>query len=392
MKRMTTAMVFAAAVLVAVPVAVHAADVSVSDSDPDIFFDDTNVTGAQPHEFTISTDLVPQTFAVTQVDGAGMPVPAFLVDRNAALNTLVVGASGSVGIGTATPFGPLHILSTFPFLSLDNGAQAWSLASDNASFGIGKVLEARYPFLIGENAPGSSLTINDIGDVSVGVPSQATTALSVTRADGTAKLRVAEDLVPANPLVPQTMFELGRFGAIRFDLVDQSSGNTWVFQNRLTFDITLAGTGVQEFKLDGGGNLTISGALLQQSDANSKDGFEPLSGQFVLERLRGLPISTWHYKADTERKVHVGATAQDFYTSFPLGRSHASIAPLDVASIAVAGVKELDRLGRQASERLAKVENTVEAKDSEIASLRHRVDELESTVQQLMSMLRHAQR
>lgn len=393
MKGMSNAGAVVAIALCGLSTWAYAADVVVSDSDPDIFFDDTNIVGPQPFEWSISTDFVPQTFAVSQVDGGGLSVPAFLIDRDAVANTLVVGASGSVGIGTSTPFGPFHILAPFPFLSLDNGAQAWTLASDNASFGIGKVLEARYPFLIGENAPGSALTISDIGDVSVGFPSQATTALSVTRANGTARLRVEEDLAPTNALAPQILFELIRPGAIRFDLFDESNNARWVFQNRNgAFDITLAGTGVQEFKVDGNGNLTVSGAYLQQSDANAKEGFKPLSGQFVLERLRELPVSMWHYKADSERTVHIGPTAQDFHGVFALRRSHTNIAPLDVASIAIAGVKELDRLGQRTDDRLTEVEMAVDQKDREIESLRAEVDELESTVQQLMSMLQHAQR
>jgi hypothetical protein len=269
-------------------------------------------------------------------------------------------------------------------LTLDNTVKSWVMAADDGGFGIGQTL-GQLPFIMIDTAPANSLWVGANGNVGMGgiLPNAS---LKVSRANGSAKILVEEDQVAANPLAPQVMFELRRSGALRFDLVDESNSVTWVFQNRDgAFDITKAGTGVQEFKLDGSGNLTIQGALQQLSDVNSKEDFQPVSGASVLADIGRLSITKWRYKDDPVGYQHIGPTAQDFRAVFNVGSDEKSIAPLDVASVAVAGVKELHTMVADQQAQLA-------AKDAELAAMNARMAELEDSMNRLLMTMQHAAR
>ncbi len=195
--------------------------------------------------------------------------------------------------------------------------------------------------------------------------------------DGTGKIQVFENEIPVNPSSPQSMFELTRGGAVRFDLVDESTGATWVFQNRNSaFDITLAGTGVQEFKVDENGDLTISGTLTELSDVNSKENITAVEGEMMLARLAELPVAKWNYKSDAAKSLHVGPMAQDFHAAFGLGSDERHIAPRDLAGVAVVGVKELHKQNLEQTKM-------IEQRDAEIGELKERLAVLEQIVKRL---------
>jgi hypothetical protein len=240
------------------------------------------------------------------------------------------------------------------------------------------------PFVILTNAPKQSLMVTANGNIGVGTGSP--TASVHVKKTTAAKITVENTANVANPSSPAVMFELRRKGAARFDIVDTNSAVTWTFQNRDgAFDISKVGTGVQEFQIDGSGNLTIQGALIQLSDVNSKHDFQALDGQTVLAEISRLPISKWRYKADATDSQHIGPTAQDFYATFNVGMNDKTIAPLDVASVAVAGVKELHTIVEAQQAALA-------AKDAELAEMNQRMSELEDSMNHLLLTMQHAQR
>ena len=119
---------------------------------------------------------------------------------------------------------------------------------------------------------------------------QDTGVVTVDSFDGTGKVQVFENAIPDNPNAGQIMFELVRAGGVRFDLVDQFTGSTWVFQNRINqFSVSLAGTGVQEMFLEGNGNLTIQGTLFENSDVNSDSRSGSESSASVKSNTNRLP-------------------------------------------------------------------------------------------------------
>ena len=123
-------------------------------------------------------------------------------------------------------------------------------------------------------------------------------------------------------------FRARAYGGFRFE----DGESLWVEMAYLPSSPISTSTGAY---LSGGGVWTDS------SDRNLKENFEPVDGQDVLNRLAGLPISTWNYKAGGSDARHMGPVAQDFYATFGLGEDDRHIAALDSSGVALAAIQEL---------------------------------------------------
>jgi len=194
--------------------------------------------------------------------------------------------------------------------------------------------------------------------VGVGIATPATN-LHVYTASGGPQLRVeSADAVAAE----RNLFQLINKGKTRFLVNNTQAGVTWTFDNDGNFNISKAGTFVNEMFLDGSGNMTIRGSLTQGSDVNVKTDFAPVDKSDVLQRVLGLPIAEWSYKADDPSVRHLGPMAQDFYGAFSLGQGGTGISTLDTSGVALAAIQGLHAL--------------VEERDQELAALRKEVEEL----------------
>ncbi len=209
----------------------------------------------------------------------------------------------------------------------------------------------------------------------------------VVRDDGTAQFVVDEN----SPVVANRfLFELENNGPPRMRFTNSDTGNEWWYGpeglaglGADRFVITRPGSGGGEFNIfrngriimgrPGGGNkfdlstsgnLTIAGTLTENSDVNAKQDIAPVDGEAILDQVASLPVSTWTYKADETGARHVGPMAQDFHAAFGLGANDKTLAPRDVAGVALAGVKALQ-------EELSK-------KDAMIEALQARLDALEA--------------
>lgn len=91
-----------------------------------------------------------------------------------------------------------------------------------------------------------------------------------------------------------------------------------------------------------GAYLSTGGVWTSVSDRHRKHGFEPVSGEDVLRRLRQVPITRWSYKAEANSVRHLGPMAQDFHRAFGLGPDSVSIGSVDADGVALAGVQALD--------------------------------------------------
>jgi hypothetical protein len=120
-----------------------------------------------------------------------------------------------------------------------------------------------------------------------------------------------------------------------------------------------------------GAYLSSGGTWTNASDVNLKSGFEPVSGEDVLARLRRIPIRSWTYKADRGSVRHMGPTAQDFHAAFGLGADEVSIATVDADGVALAGVSALDA-------RTLAQSREIEILKRENADLRQRLEKLEA--------------
>jgi hypothetical protein len=109
------------------------------------------------------------------------------------------------------------------------------------------------------------------------------------------------------------------------------------------------------------------------SDRARKRNFQDLDGEYVLARLKDVPVATWNYITQDEQIRHAGPVAQDFYAAFGLGESDKLINTVDIDGINMAGVKAL--------------ENRTERQMREIERLNARVEALEERIQRLEAIL-----
>ena len=120
--------------------------------------------------------------------------------------------------------------------------------------------------------------------------------------------------------------------------------------------------------LNSTGDLTVK-SVTQTSSRTEKRGFESVDGLSVLEKVAGLPISEWSYKADSPSVRHLGPMAEDFHAAFGLGKTDKGITSVDTSGVALAAIQGLNQ-------KLAE-------KDARISELEQRLLELEELVQAL---------
>jgi hypothetical protein len=119
-----------------------------------------------------------------------------------------------------------------------------------------------------------------------------------------------------------------------------------------------------------GAYLGTDGVWHDVSDVHRKHLFLDVSGEDVLDRLRGLPVRTWSYRVDPASVRHIGPTAQDFRAAFGLGRDSTTIAAIDEGGVALAGIQALDVRTRSQQQR-------IQALEQENAELRARLEAIE---------------
>ncbi len=260
-------------------------------------------------------------FSIEDITGARVP---FKVEAGAATDSIFIDSSGRVGFRTSTPVLDLHVFtSNTPALRLDQSnaggftPQVWDVAGNEANFFVRDVTNgSRLPFRIRPGAPTSSIDISADGDVGMGVASPDA-ALHVQRA--------------ADP-----------------------ASEPWLLVRRA--DDSNANTEDRRLELDKDGNLFVSGSITQLSSRTSKTNFVELAGSEVLARLSQLPIWTWNYLSADTGDRHIGPVAEDFYAPFGFGRSERSLAPADVAGVALAATKALQEQVAERDQRIADLE------------------------------------
>jgi hypothetical protein len=82
----------------------------------------------------------------------------------------------------------------------------------------------------------------------------------------------------------------------------------------------------------------IGPAVPVEPAGGSVNGFE------VLERVAGLPISTWRYAWEAQEVRHLGPMAQDWAAAFGLGVNNTTIAAADANGVALVSIQALYQL------------------------------------------------
>lgn len=279
-------------------------------------------------------------------------------------DSLAVSTGGDLGVRTAQPQQRFHATGPeAPTLRLDQSnlggytAWIWELFGDETVFGVRDVTAGTLPFTIAAGAPTGALTLAPDVRVGVGTP-MPEASLHVMRSDGSAQLRVEEANAAADP---RTLFAIENHGAPAIALT--GAGGGWNLAAGADFAIASTLPAAGNLQLANGGNLTISGTLSQGSSRALKHAIEAVAPAALLERVSALPVYAWEYRADTGVK-HLGPMAEDVHAAFGLGIGERSLAPGDVAGLAMAAAQAL--------------RTELAERDAELEALLARLDALEA--------------
>lgn len=285
----------------------------------------------------------------------------FVIEADVPSYTLYLEDQGRVGLGTSTPYVELHIADgDSPAVRLEQtdgfgwDPQIWDLSGNETNFYIRDATHgSRLPFRIQPNAPTSSLTIKEGGDVGLGTwtPS-APLELETTGKNAT----FIADRTDGATAVTSAMTDTTYFGSQSAHPLSLVVNNQPMLTLASSGQMTVGLGATVTLMLDPSGNLVIAGALTEASDVALKEGFEPVDTQNVLARLLQLPITTWNYIADGASVRHMGPMAQDFYAAFGLGLDDVHIAPLDVNGVTLAALQELARLSQAQEAQIEQLE------------------------------------
>jgi hypothetical protein len=119
-----------------------------------------------------------------------------------------------------------------------------------------------------------------------------------------------------------------------------------------------------------GAYLTSTGVWTNTSDRNVKESFIPVNGEEVLRRLKGVPMTTWKYRADPAGVRHLGPMAQDFAAAFGLGDSDKAISTVDASGVALAAAQALDARTAAQQSRIGELEQQVRQQQEQIDALK----------------------
>jgi hypothetical protein len=114
------------------------------------------------------------------------------------------------------------------------------------------------------------------------------------------------------------------------------------------------------------------------SSRTLKENFQPVDGENVLSRIRGIPITTWTMIGGEGSVRHLGPVAEDFYAAFPLGLGETTIGMGDIDGVNLAAAQALEartmRLQQQLDDRTARVQ----ALEALLAQAMTRLDQMEA--------------
>jgi len=131
--------------------------------------------------------------------------------------------------------------------------------------------------------------------------------------------------------------------------------------------------GSQLMRLGINGELIIAGTLSQGSDRNIKQDFAAVDPREVLEKVAAMDVRSWSYTNDPACR-HLGPVAQDFHAAFGLnGDDDKHITTVDADGVALAAIQGLNQ---KVEEQRAELQQ----KGTEITELKHRLERLESLI------------
>ena len=109
------------------------------------------------------------------------------------------------------------------------------------------------------------------------------------------------------------------------------------------------------------------------SDRNSKTGFQSVDVGRILERVVAMPVTSWHFKTESDAVRHIGPMAQDFFSMFKLGTDDKTIGNTDESGVTIAAIQGLNQKLEGVNQQLQQKNAALEA---ELHALSARVEVL----------------
>lgn len=137
-----------------------------------------------------------------------------------------------------------------------------------------------------------------------------------------------------------------------------------------------------------GGNIgcDLTAAVPTWTCASSrtvKENFTPVDGEDILQRLRGVPVTTWTMIGDESRILHLGPVAEDFYQAFGLGLGETAIGLGDIDGVNFAAAKALERRTSELGEELDRRAAEIERLRAQVSELQARLDAVQALEERL---------
>lgn len=372
-------------------------DVGFETSTPDGQFDVAHSSDANNHAFIIS----PVSYVGVNIDNGYLPLGWFDVHTSGGDSKFLVNTAGNVGIGAGTS-GAVN--GRFEIKSLDSTKTYFNVdASGDIGIGTASLSDSNRFEIKSSDGNTSLLSLDTSGNMTIpgllnGASPIATTMTFSNTGLSTTGQATNWDLVMSDS---NGDFGIKPTAGSKNQLTVKSTG-TMVLESGTDTSITLANTtitsknsdattwdvvmgdsndqlviksslndGENLLTLTSDGDLIILGGLEDGSDRQRKENIESIDTAEILENLAAMPVSQWNFEGNDV--THIGPMAQDFWTSFKVGRGDTTISKVDADGVAIASIQELYK--------------QLKEKDKELEDLREHNEELENRLQRIEELL-----
>jgi hypothetical protein len=329
-----------------------------------IHFDDTSSSGSFPNRDwrIVANDQANGGANYFGIEDATAGNRVFTLEAAAPSNSLVVDATGRVGLGTSTPVLPLDIVNgNTPGVRLNQDGssgftpQTWDIAGNESGFFVRDATNgSTLPFRILPGAASATLVIDGNDEVGIGAGTNPRAKLHVQQGGTTftpfaGTLAVFQRNAAATDFAGMT-FISGASSNGQINFGDSSAE----FQGRIIYNIpnafmALHTNGAEKLRLlsDGsmtsstGASLSAAGAWINASTRAAKENIRELSADDARAALQDMSPVRFNYKREPGEE-YVGFIAEDVPELVAIaGRD--GLSPMDIVAVLTKVLQEQQR-------------------------------------------------
>jgi regulator of replication initiation timing len=123
------------------------------------------------------------------------------------------------------------------------------------------------------------------------------------------------------------------------------------------------------------------------SDRNMKENFEPVDGEWVLGKIKNMPITKWNYKKTDPNEKYIGPISQDFHAAFHLnGTDSLGINSISIDGVNMAAIKALEKRTSLINDKMKEIIEQNEKLILENEQLREQLSSVSKINNQLLEL------